>query len=314
MFVGACLIPLLFVGFCAYARDLIAASLHQRLITPVSFYGYKRGAASVVGVTYSLAIVSALISFHTAAQLSSKEIACPAQLSVVVHKAVLTKRDTVSDGVDKIGNNVCTEFMRAKCLDHASFNMPQVSPDECKSKTHGNFDGSWQLILQLPKALHNGSFFVQGVSRSFLRIPGAESETGTAASYHQLQKSLRKCLESSECKYVSCHDGMLHTDEYFYAGKSGPCAYLKPDLFKLSGYTVYLNYTGLCSRPQQLQTRDFYEVAKLAKSRVQSSFSIAYTPTSQFSISPAHASWICRGIPTIVPMTGHVVAVPASSA
>lgn len=115
-------------------------------------------------------------------------------------------------------------------------------------------------------------------------------------------------------------------DEYFYAGKSGPCAYLKPDLFRLSGYTVYLNYTGstcgfasntsagLCSRPQQLQTRDFYEVAKLAKSRVQSSFSIAYTPTSQFSISPAHASWICRGIPTIVPMTGHAVAVPASSA
>lgn len=306
MFVGSCLSPLLFVGFCAYARDLIAASLHQRLITPVSFYGYKRGAASVVGVTYSLAI------------LSSKEITCPAQLSVLVHKAVLTKRDTVSDGVDKIGNNVCTEFMRAKCLDQASC---LVSPDECKSKTHGNFDGSWQLILQyscepatLPKALHNGSFFVQGVSRSFLRIPGVESETGTAASYHQLQKSLRKCLESSECKYVSCHDGMLHTDEYFYAGKSGPCAYLKPDLFRLSGYTVYLNYTGLCSRPQQLQTRDFYEVAKLAKSRVQSSFSIAYTPTSQFSISPAHASWICRGIPTIVPMTGHAVAVPASSA
>lgn len=77
-----------------------------------------------------MAIVSALISFHTAAQLSSKEITCPAQLSVLVHKAVLTKRDTVSDGVDKIGNNVCTEFMRAKCLDQASCLVGVRTSDE----------------------------------------------------------------------------------------------------------------------------------------------------------------------------------------
>lgn len=297
---------MLLMGFTLPSQTRSPSShTEKRFISPIAFYGYQRGPSSVIGVSHSLATVA------------SAKLDCQPRLTVRVHNAYLVN-DEGSDRQAKESRTLeCTEFMRSKCLDQQSC---AVSVSDCRKVARAPPTQGNKMIVQYscepsenPPPLNNGELFIEGVSRSFLLVPGGDSVADANQNSMQLKKSLGRCWRSNTCRYVTCSDGGLHTDEYFEGDHAGQCAFLKPDHFRLPGHTVYMNYTGICSRPKQLKTKDFYEVAKLAKSNVPMSFTVAYQPTSQFNISPKHTSWICRGIPTIIPMAGHVVAVPAST-
>ncbi|GBE61797.1 Protocadherin Fat, putative [Babesia ovata] len=267
---------------------------------------YRHKSAAIVGVVRELAVAG------------TSELHCPAQLTVRVHKAVL--RDSVSanglstgDGEDDgssegTGSSDCSEFFHNKCM-----NMPScsISVSECQAAS-GSKSGAHKVALSYscePATTDGSHDFI------CCRVPGGSSEGGSSHANigsGQFQRVLRRCLESEHCKYVTCEDAALHDDEYTGGRPAGRCALLKPESFSLPGFAVYPNYAGLCSRPSYVKTRDFYEVAKTARSHIHSSFTIAYKPTSQFGIDSRYSGWVCRGIPTIVPMAGHVVAVPAA--
>ncbi|CDR94994.1 hypothetical protein, conserved [Babesia bigemina] len=309
-----CGVTRLVTALFAFLAPGRSAALHS-LVSPVSFFGYSHKSVPVVGVVRELAVVGAATN--------TAELRCPAQLTVRVHKAVLrdstsenglaTENGTRDGSSDGAGTSDCSEFFHNKCMNLTSCS---VSVSECQAASHAK-SGAYRVALSYstPGPLYDGSLFSEGVLQRFLMVPdvnaGEVSSQANVGSGH-FKRVLRRCLESEQCKYVTCDDATLHDDQYVDGRPAGRCALLKPESFRLPGYAVYPNYAGLCSRPSYVKTRDFYEVAKTARSHTHSSFTIAYKPTSQLGVNPRYAGWVCRGGPTIVPMAGHVVAVPAA--
>ncbi|ORM41414.1 uncharacterized protein BXIN_2576 [Babesia sp. Xinjiang] len=244
---------------------------------------------------------------QTSVATDTKELHCPHQLTVRVHKATVDLPGDASVSV----NQDCSEIIRNKCLDQG---ICSVSIADCKT-THA---GLKQLTIQYscelatnPQSLFDGKLFFEGVSQQFLVVPGPNGSDQPRKDDRILQRSLRRCLDSDRCQYVTCHDAKLHSEGFNVVGNDR-CALVKPNTFKLAGYAVYPNFTGLCGRPKHLESRDFHEVAKAAKSLARASFTIAYKSTGQLGLHRSQSAWVCSGVPTIVPMLGHVVAIPAS--
>ncbi|GFE54486.1 hypothetical protein BaOVIS_018900 [Babesia ovis] len=287
------------IGECRHTSDI------QRHVSPVSFFGFRKDASPVVGVIQTLSVTS------------PEELHCPTQLTVRVHKAILDVLEDNGVAQSSPMSHICSETLRSKCLDHRSCS---VAISDCTSVDKTNIIGPSfkRMFLQYscelsntPQPLYDGKLFFEGVSQQFLMIPGSDESSQPKRGDRALQRSLKRCLDSESCRYVTCHDAQLHSGD-FNAAANSVCMFVKPDTFRLAGYSVYPNFTGLCTRPKYIHSQDFYEVAKNARSMAHGSFTIAYERTNQFGLDKKYSAWICRGIPTIVPMVGHVVAIPAS--
>lgn len=253
---------------------------------------------------------------HTGTQSDSREIACPSQLTTRIHKAVITAKMENPNPDAKELYNDCTELFHQRCLDKRSC---LLRVDECRSGKALKTPEGLQLVVQyscepssFPKPLYDGTAFVEGVTGEFLVLLSRDKSAETSVDDRSLQRSMERCRNSVTCNYVTCDDAELHSDDYLGNKSGNRCAFYRPYRFKLPGYAVYINYTGVCKGPRYLKTKDFYEVAKIAKSQGLS-FSVTYDNRSHPFHSPKADAWTCKGVPTIVPMMGSIVAIPAAN-
>ncbi|EDO06121.2 hypothetical protein BBOV_II001640 [Babesia bovis T2Bo] len=274
----------------------------QREISPIAFFGFRKDENPVVGVLRNLVLTEPEV------------LKCPSELTVRVHKVTIGSPDGSDFTEPTTVSHRCTETLRSKCLDRSTCS---VSVYDCDNKADGIPVGTDRILLQYscelsgnPQPLFDGKHFFEGVFQQFLMVTGNDTSSIGKIGSRALQRSLQRCLSVAHCKYVTCNDAALHSDDF--VAMRNVCSFVKPDTFRIPGYAVYPNFTGLCKSPKYIETHDFHELAQNARGMTNGSFVIAYEPTKQFGWNPKRSAWVCTGVPTIVPMRGHVVAIPAS--